>query len=195
VQLRLEAQLVAAAGDRLVVRQLAPPDTVGGGVVVDPRPRKHGARAEVVARLRALERGEPAPAPAPAPTPPPPAATPLSPAALRLEALLKAGAEAPSAHGDLAAAAGLQPAEAERALRELERSGRAVRVARNLHYDPAALAALTGRVTEICERDGRATIASVRDGLGTSRRYAQALLEHLDAKKVTRRVGDAHLLR
>ncbi|MBA3840389.1 MAG: SelB C-terminal domain-containing protein, partial [Thermoleophilaceae bacterium] len=31
--------------------------------------------------------------------------------------------------------------------------------------------------------------------LATSRRYAQALLEHLDAKKVTRRAGDAHVLR
>jgi selenocysteine-specific elongation factor len=50
-------------------------------------------------------------------------------------------------------------------------------------------------VLAICERDGRATIAGVRDELGTSRRYAQALLEHLDAEKLTRRVGDAHVLR
>jgi selenocysteine-specific elongation factor len=35
----------------------------------------------------------------------------------------------------------------------------------------------------------------VRDELATSRRYAQALLEHLDGEKVTRRVGDAHVLR
>ena len=41
VQLRLESQLVPAAGDRLVLRQVAPPDTIGGGEVVDPRPRKH----------------------------------------------------------------------------------------------------------------------------------------------------------
>jgi selenocysteine-specific elongation factor len=50
-------------------------------------------------------------------------------------------------------------------------------------------------VLAICERDGRATIAGVRDELGTSRRYAQALLEHLDAEKLTRRIGDAHVLR
>ncbi len=30
-QLRLEAPLVPAAGDRLVIRQIAPPDTLGGG--------------------------------------------------------------------------------------------------------------------------------------------------------------------
>jgi selenocysteine-specific elongation factor len=35
----------------------------------------------------------------------------------------------------------------------------------------------------------------VRDELGTSRRYAQALLEHLDAQRITRRAGDAHVLR
>ena len=47
----------------------------------------------------------------------------------------------------------------------------------------------------ICERDGRATIAGVRDELGGSRKVAQAVLEHLDRTKVTRREGDAHVLR
>ncbi|MGH3994090.1 MAG: SelB C-terminal domain-containing protein, partial [Pseudonocardiaceae bacterium] len=46
-----------------------------------------------------------------------------------------------------------------------------------------------------CERDGRATIAGVRDELGLSRRYAQALLEHLDGEKVTVRRDDGHVLR
>jgi selenocysteine-specific elongation factor len=68
-------------------------------------------------------------------------------------------------------------------------------VARNLHFAPEPLSELTTRVVEICERDGSTTIAGVRDELGTSRKYAQALLEHLDAEKVTRRVGDAHVLR
>src|SRR5215204_1281535 len=35
-QLRLERALVPRAGDRLVIRALAPPDTLGGGVVLDP---------------------------------------------------------------------------------------------------------------------------------------------------------------
>jgi selenocysteine-specific elongation factor len=65
----------------------------------------------------------------------------------------------------------------------------------NLHFAPEPLAGLSARVVAICERDGHATIAAVRDELGTSRKYAQALLEHLDAEKVTRRVGDAHALR
>jgi selenocysteine-specific elongation factor len=45
------------------------------------------------------------------------------------------------------------------------------------------------------ERDGQITIAQLRDELGTSRKFAQALLEHLDSEKVTRRIGDAHVLR
>ena len=67
-------------------------------------------------------------------------------------------------------------------------------MARNLHFHPEPLAELEARVVALCERDGSATISSVRDELGTSRKYAQALLEHLDGAKVTRRVGDAHTL-
>ena len=50
-------------------------------------------------------------------------------------------------------------------------------------------------MTALVERDGSVTIASLRDELGTSRRYAQALLELLDAERVTLRVGDERVLR
>src|SRR4051812_44009572 len=42
-QLRLERPIVPAAGDRLVIRSLAPPDTLGGGVGLHPAPRPHRA--------------------------------------------------------------------------------------------------------------------------------------------------------
>jgi selenocysteine-specific elongation factor len=195
-QLRLESPLVPAAGDRFVLRQLAPPDTIGGGTVVDPRPRKHGASPEAVERLEALERGDPPPEPEPRaerPAAPPPLE--LDEAALRLEAELRADGITPRTDTELAAAAGLEPAAAGERLRALELAERAVRVGRNLHYAPEALSELEARVVAICERDGSATIAGVRDELGTSRKYAQALLEHLDAAKVTRRRGDVHVLR
>ncbi len=57
-QLRLEQPLVPARGDRLVVRQIAPPDTLGGGVVLDAHPPRHGASRELLVRLERLERGE-----------------------------------------------------------------------------------------------------------------------------------------
>jgi len=51
------------------------------------------------------------------------------------------------------------------------------------------------RVTAHLEADGTITLAEVRDLFGASRKYAQAFIEHLDAKRITRRVGDARVLR
>jgi selenocysteine-specific elongation factor len=194
-QLRLESPLVPAPGDRLVLRQLAPPDTVGGGTVIDPHPRKHGASTEAVAALRALERGE-----VPGSEPVAPAAQakeppPLDAAALSLASLLRSDGVRPRTDSELAEAAGLESGEAGARLRALERAGQAVRVGGNLHFHPEPLDQLVARVVDICEREGQVTIAGVRDELGTSRKYAQALLEHLDAAKVTRRRGDVHVLR
>jgi selenocysteine-specific elongation factor len=197
VQLRLEAPLVPVSGDRVIVRQLAPPDTVGGGTVIDPHPRKHGGSPELIERLRALERGETPPAEAPEPVAEPvrEEPSPLDEPALRLAALLRSDGREPRTDNELAEAAGLSAAEAAERLRRLVGAGQAVRVGRNLHFHPEPLAELEARVVAICERDGQATIGSVRDELGTSRKYAQALLEHLDGERVTRRAGDAHVLR
>ena len=195
-QLRLEAPLIPAAGDRFVLRQVAPPDTVGGGVVVDAAPRKHGASAEVVARLRGEVTPDSPQVTAPEREPPPaPEAPSLDDAALALVALLRADGTAPRGDADLAAEVGLSEREALERFRVLEGAGQAVRVGRNLHFHPEPLAELEARVVALAERDGQATIASVRNELGTSRKYAQALLEHLDRTRVMRRVGDAHVLR
>ena len=197
-QLRLEQPLMPAAGDRLVVRQIAPPDTIGGGVVLDPHPRKHGAGREVLARLGRLARGEREEAQAlagraarpaarrgsgrPAATAPPP----LSASALELERRLLAAGLEPPAEGELDAAD----------LAALRTTGRAVRVSRTLHYHPAVLSDVTQRVIALAGRHGGAlTLAQLRDELGTSRKFAQALLEHLDSARVTIRHGDEHRLR
>jgi selenocysteine-specific elongation factor len=62
-QVRLEQPLVPARGDRLVVRQIAPPDTLGGGEILDPHPRRHGPGRDVLVRLERLARGEQVPEP------------------------------------------------------------------------------------------------------------------------------------
>ncbi len=183
-QLRLEAPIVAAAGDRLVIRALAPPDTLGGGVVLDPAPRRHGPSRDLLARLARLERGEPEPeAPPPAPAPAVAAPAPLPPEALVLEAALREAGWEPPPDGDPALLAALRA------------HGRAVRLGRDMHIHPDALAAVQARVVALAERDGQVTLAGLRDELGTSRKYAQALLEHFDAARVTLRVGDARVLR
>ncbi|HTU87404.1 MAG TPA: selenocysteine-specific translation elongation factor [Solirubrobacteraceae bacterium] len=202
-QIRLEQPLVPTAGDRLVVRRVAPPDTLGGGRVLDPAPRRHGPSREVTARLERLSRGE-APEPSgrgtgdlsaapgggalPAPRTPSEARPqrPLSSSALAVEQQLRdAGFEPPLDSeldaGDLAA---------------LRDAGRAVRVSKALHYHADVLDEIRDRLVELAGRSGGAvTLAQLRDELGTSRKFAQALLEHFDSEKVTIRRGDEHFLR
>ena len=190
-QVRLEQPIVPATGDRLVVRQIAPPDTLGGGRVLDPAPRRHGPSRDVIARLERRARGEelsePAGRASPAPgMPAKPAPKPLSSSALALEARLReAGVEPPiDSEVDVADLAALREA------------GRAVRVSKSLHYHVESLAEIRGRLVEVAERhDGVITLAELRDELGTSRKFAQALLEHFDSEKVTIRRGDQHFLR
>jgi selenocysteine-specific elongation factor len=195
VQLRLESQIVAMRGDRVILRRVAPPDTIGGATVIEAPARRHSARTEVVERLRAIEAGaEPGTSDTRSDGGQRPDADPraaLDPAAIALRDLLRADGEQPRTDSELADAAGVDAA----AFRALEAEGSAIRVARNLHFDAAALDGLVARVVAICERDGSATIASVRDELGTSRKYAQAILEHMDAAKITLRRDDEHVLR
>lgn len=55
--------------------------------------------------------------------------------------------------------------------------------------------AMLEKVQETIRQKGQVTLAEVRDLLGTSRKYVQALLEHLDAIGVTVRVGEARKLK
>jgi selenocysteine-specific elongation factor len=190
-QLRLEHPLIPLAGDHLVVRSIAPPDTIGGGRVLDAHPRKHGAGRDLLARLERLSRGEPEPPPVP--TSPPsrhlaavPDPQPLTPAAQALAQMLRTAGVEPPLDADL------DPDD----LAALRSAGVAVRVSRTLHYHRDVLADVRGRVLKLAARHGGAvTLAQLRDELGTSRKFAQALLEHLDAQKVTVRRGEAHVVR
>jgi selenocysteine-specific elongation factor len=186
-QVRLERPLLAAGGDRIVVRSISVPDTLGGGVVLESHPLRHGASAAVVSRLARIRRGEAAGPPPEAPEPAVARALPQAREALSAEALAleqrlrRAGAEPPS-EAELGADA--------RHLPELRAAGRAVRVGRSMYAHADAVAEVGERVREIIAADGSITLARLRDELGTSRRYAQALLEHLDAARVTLRLSD-----
>ena len=57
-QLRLDAEVAADAGDRLVLRS-AERRTVGGATVIDPAPARHGRGAGAAARLALVERRDP----------------------------------------------------------------------------------------------------------------------------------------
>jgi selenocysteine-specific elongation factor len=60
VQIRLAQDIVAAAGDRFIVRQPSPSLTIGGGRVIDPHPRRHRRfRPEVISSLETKATGTP----------------------------------------------------------------------------------------------------------------------------------------
>ena len=73
--------------------------------------------------------------------------------------------------------------------------GRIVRVNDTVAFSADAYEDMVSKVTEHLRKHGRITVADVRDLFGTSRKYALALLEHLDKRRVTRRVEDARVLR
>ena len=70
-----------------------------------------------------------------------------------------------------------------------------VRVSDGVVFDASAYDEMVSRITAHIKERGRVTLAEVRDMFDTSRKYAQALLEYLDEKKITRRVGDERVLR
>ena len=183
-QVRLEAALLAAAGDRLVVRSVAPPDTLAGGTVLDPQARRHGRRPDVLARLERLRRGEPEPvqAAAPADAEPPAAAGPalpaLEPDAIELAERLRAAGHEPPSRSQLGDGAKHLPA--------LIGAGVAVRIGRDLYAHRDAIDVVADRAIAIVEDEGAITLARLRDELQTSRKYAEALLEHLDQARYTK---------
>jgi selenocysteine-specific elongation factor len=169
-QLRCERPLIAREGDRFVVRSIAPPGTLGGGRVLDPRAR----------RTRRPPEAEEAPAPSPPALEEP---RPLSEAALALERRLIEAADRPPRDSELGDGA-------ESALAELREWDRAVRLDARTHIHREALDSVRARVVEIARAEGSITLARLRDELDTSRSYAQALLETLDAQRVTLRMPD-----
>jgi selenocysteine-specific elongation factor len=62
-------------------------------------------------------------------------------------------------------------------------------------FDAETYADMRRAVTEYLQEQGRITVADVRDLFGTSRKYALALLEDLDRRRVTKRMGDIRVLR
>jgi selenocysteine-specific elongation factor len=108
---------------------------------------------------------------------------------------LEADGARPRAVGALAESLGAERREVRRALGELVAAEAVVRVGREIAYPAAAYARLREEVSGLCRREGSTSIAEVRDELGLSRKYAQALLEHLDAERVLRRDGDRHFPR
>ncbi len=61
-------------------------------------------------------------------------------------------------------------------------------------YESGQYKQISEQILDYIQDKGQINAADARDLLGTSRKYAIALLEHLDDNKVTRRVGDVRVL-
>ncbi len=82
--------------------------------------------------------------------------------------------------------------EAYTALVEMERL---VQVSPEVVFRAEDYQEMAAAVTSHLEREGTLTLAQFRDRFNTSRKYAQAFLEHLDGVGVTQRSGDMRVLR
>lgn len=187
-QVRLDRPIFAADGDRLVIRRPSPPDTLGGGAILDAHARRHGRRVEIIDRLRRLRDGEPEP-PALESTPvePVPAIVPEAP---KVDEAELAALEQNLLDTRFRPLTSAQLGASSDALRALRASGLAVRLGGELYIHARALADARDRTVGLLEREGDITLARLRDELDISRKSAQALLEHFDSTRITRRLPD-----
>jgi len=86
-------------------------------------------------------------------------------------------------------------AAGEEVLAYLLESGRLIRLSEEVLLQPEDLAEMVVRLRHELESRGEITVAEVRDLFTTSRKYALALMEHLDRAGTTYRQGDVRRLK
>ena len=83
----------------------------------------------------------------------------------------------------------------EEVLNALIESGELIAVSSDVIFQKKDYELMTSRIKETLNKNGKISLAEVRDLFTTSRKYAQALLEHLDSLGTTVREGDYRRLR
>jgi len=73
--------------------------------------------------------------------------------------------------------------------------GALVRISGSVLFRRTDFEEIVTRVRMASQEQGSITLAQVRDLFTTSRKYAQAILEEMDARRITRREGDTRVLR
>jgi len=77
----------------------------------------------------------------------------------------------------------------------LVEQGYLVKVSDDVLFLTGTYEQMVQRVTNHIRREGSITVAQVRDMFKASRKYSLALMEYLDERRVTKRVGDVRVLR
>lgn len=72
----------------------------------------------------------------------------------------------------------------------LAETGEVVRVDESVIFARDTFEGIQQQVLDLLDRQGSITLSQFRDHFGSSRKYAQAVLEYFDQQRVTRRVGD-----
>ncbi len=75
----------------------------------------------------------------------------------------------------------------------LAETGEVIRADENIIFSQVAFEDIKRRVLEQIDQTGSISLAQFRDHFGSSRKYAQAVLEYLDQQRITRRVGDERI--
>ncbi len=111
----------------------------------------------------------------------------------RVVQILREGRFAPPAGDEIAKKVGSGSAF-DRVFRALQDEGEVVEVGSGIYFHREALEEIKQTVVGEIRRHGNITVATLRDSLGTSRKYALTVLEYFDSVKLTRRIGDARVL-
>ena len=74
-------------------------------------------------------------------------------------------------------------------------AGTLVRLSEDVLFLKETYDEIASRIVAHIREKGSMTVAQVRDAFNASRKYALAIMEHLDERKITRRVGDERVLR
>ena len=112
----------------------------------------------------------------------------------RIEAAFRQARFSAPLEDDVRTKLALNPSVFNPVFSALLRSGELVRLAPKVVYHRETVEAARAAVAGLVERHGAVTIAELRDRLGLSRKYAQAILEYFDRTGFTRRVEDRHVL-
>jgi selenocysteine-specific elongation factor len=113
----------------------------------------------------------------------------------RVRAALAKSRFQPPAPDALAEQLAASPAEVQAALELLVDRGEVRPVARDFLLEAGVYEEARAAITENCTRNGSLDIPSLRDGLGTTRKYLIPLLEHFDAQGLTLRQGGNRVLK
>ncbi len=187
-QVRLTRPIFAAEGDRLVIRRSSPPDTLGGGIILDAHAQRHGRRPEILDRLRRRRDGIPEPPPVEQTlVRPEPVSTPHM---REVDVAELAELERSLVDTWLRPLTAAQLEASSDALAALCEQGYAVRLGGKLYIHGRALAEARDCTVQLLERDSEVTLSRLRDELTISRKSAQALLEYFDSVRLTRRLPD-----